>query len=177
MQKITVVVCMLGAVVAAACTNEAERKEIESTAQLRPFEKDSSSFVGTVVTTTNAGRYVYLEVETKDIEGGRVWVATTSTNAAPGETVTVMYAILMMDFYSPTLQKTFEKIYFTGTVLKGDIATQPLPDHPSAAEGHGGGMGGFYMLDGTNSPHQADPHGTMEMPKDSVHGFHGAPAE
>ena len=126
-----------------------------------PSDGKPGTFVGTIVATTNAGRYVYLEIEKKGADEKKVWVAVTKIEAKAGDTVTVVDAVLMTDFYSPTLKRTFKSIFFTGTVMPGDLVDQPAQGCPTETGKSSGGMGKFYAV-GTNSPHgnpHANPHG------------------
>jgi hypothetical protein len=68
---------------------------------------------GVVVATMNAGIYTYLEVETG---GGRYWAAAPKLNLAVGDQVDVAPGSEMKDFFSPTLNRQFDTIVFTGSV-------------------------------------------------------------
>ena len=62
-----------------------------------------------VLSTMDAGQYTYLEVEEK---GQKLWVAVMKTAVKVGDTVEFPDSPPMMNFNSPTLKRTFDKIIF-----------------------------------------------------------------
>lgn len=103
----------------------------------------TEAFTGKIVQTMNAGTYTYAEVEA----GGKtVWAAAPRTEVAVGDLVVVPVGMLMKNFTSKTLERTFDEIYFVPSLRKpGDEepAGKPaiaLPGKPLAAHrGNGGG--------------------------------------
>lgn len=73
--------------------------------------------------------YTYLLVKGK---GPEYWIAVSSTEIQPGESITYQGGMLMEDFHSKELNRTFEKVLF----LDGLEGSQPSP------MGGMGGMGG-----------------------------------
>jgi hypothetical protein len=69
---------------------------------------------GTVLSTTDAGRYTYLEL---DSGGESVWAAVALQEIEVGATVELPDAMPMHSFYSPTLQRRFELIYFSSAAI------------------------------------------------------------
>jgi len=63
----------------------------------------------TVVATENGGAYTYVQL---DIGGSNVWYAVPATELEPGEQVIAPAGMLMKNFYSKTLDRTFETVYF-----------------------------------------------------------------
>lgn len=71
---------------------------------------------GVIAETMDTGNYTYIKVTS----GGRdIWVATSQIEAKVGEQVTVPPGMLVMNFESPTLNRTFDEIYFVDTVHVG----------------------------------------------------------
>lgn len=62
-----------------------------------------------VLEVQQAGNYTYLYVKGK---GPKHWVAVPSMNASPGETYTYQGGLLMTDFYSKELDRTFDEVLF-----------------------------------------------------------------
>jgi hypothetical protein len=62
-----------------------------------------------VLSTMDAGQYTYLEVEEK---GQKLWVAVMKTSVKVGDTVEFPDSPPMINFNSPTLKRTFDKIIF-----------------------------------------------------------------
>ncbi len=93
---------------------------------------------GAVVTTMDSGLYTYLEIETKS---GRYWAATPKMDLAVGDQVDVAPGSEMKDFFSPTLNRTFDLIVFTSSVKvigKGAPPAKSSPSKPPEAKGTAG---------------------------------------
>ena len=69
----------------------------------------AADFSGTVLQSHTTAGYTYAEVETED---GVVWLAGPMVQVSEGETVTWPEGMLMRDFKSETLDRTFEEIFF-----------------------------------------------------------------
>ncbi len=66
---------------------------------------------GSVLETMEAGGYTYLQVKT---DKGDVWMAGPATKLAKGDKVTASGAMMMHNFHSKTLNRTFPEILFVG---------------------------------------------------------------
>jgi len=64
---------------------------------------------GKVVETIEVHNYTYLHIETAT---GKVWAAVPKAQVAAGSQVAVENAMKMSNFHSPTLNRTFEEIFF-----------------------------------------------------------------
>jgi hypothetical protein len=69
----------------------------------------SGTLSGTVVETMNAGAYTYAQV---DHDGTKFWVAGPQTQLAVGAKLDKLSGSLMVNFYSKTLSRNFDAIYF-----------------------------------------------------------------
>lgn len=92
------------------------------------------SFEGKVVETVTASRYTYVLVDTGE---KKIWAAAPSFQVKVGDEVLVPSGMPMNSFYSRTLDRTFDRVYFAArVVVKGATATSPeapatLPEgHP-----------------------------------------------
>ncbi len=89
-------------------------------------------FVGRVVPATPAvrasqtavaseviasGTYVYVAAET---EGRKIWLAAPAADIKTGDSISWSSGSLMRDFYSKTLDRSFEEILFVGAVAVND---------------------------------------------------------
>jgi len=79
---------------------------------------------GQVLEVVDAGQYTYLRLKTKD---GEIWAAVIKASVAKGAQVTIQNLMLMTNFESKTLKKTFDKIIF------GTLANAAA--HPATAPG------------------------------------------
>jgi predicted secreted protein len=74
-----------------------------------------SFFKGTVVQLIDAGRYVYLQIDTaKEM----VWVAVPVFAGKPGDEVLVPPGVPVANFHSKRLDRQFKMIYFVGSVRR-----------------------------------------------------------
>jgi len=84
---------------------------------------------GTVVATEDVDNYTYVQIET---EGEQVWYAVPSHAFTLGEEVIVPQGGLpMKDFYSETLDRKFDIVYFVGAIKQSGSNEETLPaGHP-----------------------------------------------
>ena len=68
---------------------------------------------GKVLKAQSVGEYTYLHLNTGFKEA---WVAATKVEAKPGDMVRVKGGVLMKNFHSKSLDRTFEEIYFANEV-------------------------------------------------------------
>jgi hypothetical protein len=86
---------------------------------------------GKVLETMDAASYTYMNVAT---DSGEKWVAVNKTAVQVGEEITYMDGIVMQNFFSRTLDRTFPEIIFSsGLVGKGALP----PEMPPAGTGPG----------------------------------------
>ena len=81
-----------------------------------------STITGTVREVIPVQSYLYLRLETQN---GEIWTAVNQATLLVGATVTVYNVMLMEQFASPTLKRTFARIYFGSLV--------PVESSPSSA--------------------------------------------
>ncbi len=80
---------------------------------------------GQVLEVIDSGGYTYLHVED---QGEQQWIAVNKTAASKGAMVRYSSGTVMTDFHSKTLDRTFPKILFVGSIQVID------GEHPSVAE-------------------------------------------
>ncbi len=105
--------------------------------QAAPPSATPASISGEVTETMDSGGYTYVHVKTAD---GDVWAAGPTTEVAVGDEVTMPAGMVMKDFASKTLDRTFPEIYFVNAIQKGGASNMPAS------------MGGGAMSGGSN-PH------------------------
>ena len=140
----------------AACSQD-KPKEQASTSQPVLQQPDTgmaaapaAPVTGTVLETMDAAGYTYLNVSTGT---GEKWVAVNQTAVVVGEEVTFMDGMVMQNFFSKSLDRTFPEIVFSsGLVGKGGapagmppagtgadsfsqaLSTEGTPGMPAAAD-------------------------------------------
>lgn len=75
------------------------------------------------------GSYTYLLVKAK---GPEYWIAVSSMEAQPGETYSYQGGLLMEDFYSKELDRTFEKVLFVDALYEGTSIQAQQPQSAQA---------------------------------------------
>ncbi len=86
-------------------------------AAVMPPAQPAAGHKGKVVSTMNAAGYTYMEVEE---QGRRIWAAAKETKIAVGDEVEFPDSLVMQNFTSKTLNRTFDKIFFVSSLrVKG----------------------------------------------------------
>ena len=103
-------------------TGQTEEKPAEKTSgsnqsiSIKP-EGMSEMFKGTVVEVVDAGRHIYVHIDTGK---KRVWVAVPTFDGKPGDKVLVPPGIPVANFKSKNLNRTFKVMYFVGGLSRLD---------------------------------------------------------
>jgi len=88
---------------------------------------------GKVLETMNSGGYTYVKA---DIGGTEVWAAAPQFSVKPGDVVAIPEGAPMPNYYSKTLDRTFDRIYFVPSIaIQGGAGRIPT----TALDAHGGG--------------------------------------
>ncbi|HWS28036.1 MAG TPA: OB-fold nucleic acid binding domain-containing protein [Xanthomonadales bacterium] len=88
----------------------------------------SDVITGSVLERLDAPPYAYLRIQTAT---GEIWAAVPATDLATGAAVTVYQPMLMSNFESKTLQRTFDAVYFG--MLEAPGAASAADGNPHAA--------------------------------------------
>jgi hypothetical protein len=80
----------------------------------------SEMFKGTVVEVIDAGRHIYVHMDTGK---QRVWVAVPAFDGKPGDKVLVPPGIPVANFQSKYLNRKLKMIYFVGGIRRVDENT------------------------------------------------------
>ncbi len=90
-----------------------ESKALSDTQEAQPI-------VGKVIETMNSGGYTYIFIEQN---GKKIWVAVPEMKVSIGETIKLKAGAVMYNFRSNTLNRTFDKIIFSGGALEEHMAS------------------------------------------------------
>lgn len=93
--------------------------------------EDANSLSGKVVETMDAGGYSYIFLEKN---GTKTWVAVPRTKVTVGQEMSFQPAQEMVNFSSRSLNRTFERIFFSG----GPIVKQSAAEEEAVKSAHGG---------------------------------------
>jgi len=94
-----------------------------------PAITPGSTLTGTLREQIPVGPYVYVRLDT---DNGEVWAAVNNEPLAVGTPVTVYNVMLMENFQSPTLSRTFARIYFGALEPPGTAPQSSAGDAPGA---------------------------------------------
>ena len=79
---------------------------------------------GKVLESMDAAGYTYLKVTT---DAGEKWIAVNQTPVTVGEEITYMDGMVMQNFFSKALDRTFPEITFSGGLVGAGDAPQTTP--------------------------------------------------
>ena len=79
-------------------------------------EPEAIAHTATVVETMNSAGYTYIRVEEK---GNTFWIALPQTQVKVGEVISFYEQMLMENFTSRSLNRTFDRILFVEAINKG----------------------------------------------------------
>lgn len=114
----TVAVSLLSAI--AGCSKPADEPAAENPALTAPVPPGMVR--GTVLETMNSGGYTYAFLDTGQDQR---WVAALETPVAVGDVVLTDAGMIMTDFRSSTLDRTFEVVYFVSGLQNLTGGSQP----------------------------------------------------
>jgi len=115
-----------------ACQQEQPQPAQTEAPQAQPQAPAAAGKSGTVVETMNAAGYTYVQVDTGS---EKIWAAAPEFKVAVGDAVVVPEGMVMPNYESKTLQRTFDNILFVDQILIGGEMPQA-----TAAQGAAEGM-------------------------------------
>jgi hypothetical protein len=87
---------------------------------------------GKVLSKIDAGRYTYIEIDTDD---GTIWAAVPLQQVSVGDTARIYGDMPMREFYSPSLDRRFELIYFAAAAtITSSKASNEVEDAVKSGE-------------------------------------------
>ena len=131
--KLVFAIGALCVIIGSGCkwTNEAfsaPAPQVQPSVNKRP-PGSNGSLSGKVVETMNSGGYTYVSLENN---GKKTWVAIPQTAVKVGQNVTCQPGMVMQNFTSKTMNRTFDSIVFSGGIIL--ISADPGRCIPKAAE-------------------------------------------
>ncbi len=100
----------------------------------------ANAATGTVVSTEQSGPYTYVQL---NLDGSNVWYAVPSVDLEAGDPVIVPQGMLMKNFHSKTLDRTFDAVYFADGISKAGAVKEKRslpaghpPIHNTLPPGH-----------------------------------------
>ncbi len=130
--KVLGIVVTLALTAAGQAANATPQTEPSKPSSAEKPTEDTSALSGKVVETMNAGGYTYVLLEKN---GKKSWIAVPQIKATVGQDIASQPGIEMANFPSKTLNRTFEKIYFSGGLLKPQAGNK---NEEAVKDAHGG---------------------------------------
>lgn len=90
----------------------------DTAAGSNPAAHHSGVFMGELLESFNSGGYTYVKIKT---EQGPVWAAGPVTTIKKEDRVSFIGKVAMMDFYSKSLDRRFETIYFVDSFIVNGV--------------------------------------------------------
>lgn len=109
--KKTVIALLASVAVAGAAVAEPQQN-VPNTDTVSPAPSQFAN-KGTVLEVIESPMYTYLQVSS---DAGPVWLAAYRNGITKGDTVSYPDGVVMRNFYSKSLNRTFEKIIFVDAV-------------------------------------------------------------
>ena len=98
---------------------------------MRASKPKAIAHTATVVETMSSASYTYIRVEEK---GNKFWIALPETQVSVGETISFYEQMLMENFTSRSLKRTFDRILFVEAINQGKELPTQLKAQPSPNE-------------------------------------------
>ena len=101
------------------------------------YNLEGRRITGTVVTTSSVASYTFVQIDTGD---GVVWAAAPRTQGKEGDTVLLPDGSPIPEFYSPSLDRRFDIIYFASSMQvhpSGGAVSMDLYQHCPPGESSG----------------------------------------
>jgi hypothetical protein len=111
MKKKIMIIMMISLLITATFFLAAAEEQAAVTRQAKEM------YTGRVISTMESGGYTYIKFEEK---GQKLWVACPVTAVYEGEIIKFYRPMVMKGFYSKTLDRKFDTILFTGSVMVMD---------------------------------------------------------
>jgi len=115
----------------------------------------TSKLSGSILEKLDVNKYTYVKI--KNSKNQEVWLAGPKDDVKVGDKVSVASGMLMKDFVSKSLNRTFKEIYFVGS-LTGKASAKKGGFHGGMKSGsfHGNSKGSFHG----GSKKMENPHKT-----------------
>ena len=115
MKRTYLAVALSVAVIVSVSSCKSAKNEAPAPApQAQSSAPAGASLSGKVVETMNSGGYTYVSLENS---GKRMWVAMPQTAVKVGQNVTCQPGMPMENFTSKTLNRTFDRVIFSGGLM------------------------------------------------------------
>ena len=119
-------ISLIMALLLLGCQNESAQSSSEKTPPAPAQQQAPSGIEGTVASTMDAGGYTYVEV---DSQGKKIWIAGPASKVSVGDKVSASGGMLMTNFNSKSLGRTFDEIFFVGAIMTpGAGAAAPVSE-------------------------------------------------
>lgn len=123
LSTLIVIGCQENTSTAATANTTAEKQPLENNIPVH----NSNTFSGNLIETFNTGGYTYVQIST---DAGPVWAAGPVTTINKDDHISFSGKIAMRDFYSKSLDRKFESIYFVDAFTVNGVKTTTTAADP-----------------------------------------------
>ncbi|MFC2168706.1 DNA-binding protein [Acidobacteriota bacterium] len=138
-RKIVYILCLFSALIFTVQFNSvsgASTEKLQMSDQKPLPNQEVSLHRGPVTTTLKSGGYTYIEFE---MDGRRIWVAAPEFEVEVGDIIQFSSGMTMKDFYSKTLDRTFDVILFVNQIqIEGKTGATPQEKAMGLSDVHSG---------------------------------------
>jgi len=159
-----------------ACGNGSSKTEqaaptdqLGRTSSQVPATLESATGSGKVVQKMDASRYTYIRLD--DGTGNETWAAVPQTELEIGEQITLKGGTVMRNFYSKTLNRTFDSLIFATGVIRaaGDKNAQTQAATMAGSDVNRSGMAAHGLTPQTpGSSHATVPFTQLKVEKSTA---------
>jgi hypothetical protein len=132
---------------------DAAAKSTPAAAGQQAVTTNANLWTGEIVETMDSGGYTYVLLDTGS---EKIWAASPVTAVKVGQKASVPKGMMMTNFASKTLDRTFDEIYFVEGIYP--VGGMPAGDHPKAEH--------------PTSEHPGSEHPQAEHPGSTMGGGH-----
>ena len=145
-------------------TSQNQPEEVKTVQQAQPEttaaspahdaqQNETVELKGTVVETFDSGGYTYLQL---DNGSKKFWAAIGQTKVTVGDEISLKGGTVMQNFYSRSLDRTFEEIIFSGGIKGDAAAAHATMMEPQGMAGMGSGFASAMKSEGGQVMQQAE---------------------
>lgn len=133
-------------IIASGLSNQAFATGVEASGSTTNAAHHNGVFTGELVETFNSGGYTYVHLKT---DKGSIWAAGPSTIMSKSDKVSFIGKVAMIDFYSKSLDRKFENIYFVDSfIINGaKIGAMTIDPHKKIDKPHAAALKTFAKAD------------------------------
>ncbi len=114
-------------IITSGLSYQALAADTENSAMEKNAAHHTGVYIGELLETFNSGGYTYVQLKT---DQGSVWAAGPITKINKTDKISFISKAAMIDFYSKSLNRKFQKIYFVDAFIVNGVKVGTMPIDP-----------------------------------------------